>query len=91
MNPAAESYTCPCCGRPGLAPLIFPAGKHVDLRTGARPIAEWGNSAAVGFVRDSRFGSGQVIKGTNRATSRKWRQNSSTTTGTTTTRTGGDK
>lgn len=25
-----------------------------------------------GFVRDSRFGSGQVIKGTNRATVRKW-------------------
>lgn len=26
-----------------------------------------------GFVRDSRFGDGPVIKGTNRETSRKWR------------------
>ena len=31
-----------------------------------------GNQAR-GFVRDSRFGSGQVIKGANRATVRKWR------------------
>lgn len=27
-----------------------------------------------GFVRDSRFGSGWVIKGTNRETTRKWRK-----------------
>lgn len=27
-----------------------------------------------GFVRNSRFGSGQVIPGTNRATTRKWRE-----------------
>ena len=31
------------------------------------------SSLARGFVRDSRFGNGQVIKGTNRETTRKWR------------------
>lgn len=31
----------------------------------------WGHECARGFVRDARFGSGQVIKGTNRAKSRK--------------------
>lgn len=31
-------------------------------------------SRATGFVRDSRFGPGQVIPGTNRETSKKWRK-----------------
>lgn len=31
------------------------------------------SSLSRGFVRDSRFGEGAVIKGTNRETSRKWR------------------
>lgn len=32
------------------------------------------SSQGRGFVRDSRFGSGQVISGTNRDTTRKWRE-----------------
>jgi hypothetical protein len=32
------------------------------------------NSLGVGFVRNERFGSGQVVPGTNRQTSRKWRK-----------------
>ena len=35
-----------------------------------KPISEWGPACATGFVRDSRFGSGQVIAGTNRNKSR---------------------
>lgn len=31
------------------------------------------SNLALGFVSDSRFGAGQVIPATNRATSRKWR------------------
>lgn len=65
---------CPCCGQEGLVPLIWPEGKHVDLNTGIWPIHEWGFASARGFVRDSRFGPGQVIKGTNRANTRKWRR-----------------
>jgi hypothetical protein len=41
--------------------------KHI---TSVKPISEWGPACATGFVRDSRFGSGQVIKGTNRVRSR---------------------
>lgn len=65
---------CPCCGAEGLVPLVYPEGKHVDLATGIWPIHEWGNAATRGFVRDPRFGGGQVIKGTNRATTKKWRR-----------------
>lgn len=36
--------------------------------------SSWGNAAGRGFVSDSRFGSGQVIKRTNRDVSRKWRR-----------------
>jgi hypothetical protein len=47
-----------------------------DPETGIYPIAEWGSRCAKGFVRDQRFqrGTEQVIPGTNRATSRKWRR-----------------
>jgi hypothetical protein len=48
-------------------------GKHIDPETGILPMCEWGSECTRGFVRDERFGSGQVIKGTNRAVSRKWR------------------
>lgn len=47
--------------------------EHPSAPTGALPISQWGGACARGFVRDSRFGDGQVIKGTNRNTSRKWR------------------
>ena len=36
-----------------------------------KPISEWGPECSRGFVRDARFGPGQVIKGTSRAKSRK--------------------
>jgi hypothetical protein len=42
-----------------------------DPETGILPISEWGPACATGWVRDARFGSGQVIKGTSRAKSRK--------------------
>lgn len=45
-------------------------GLHIDPATGIRPISEWGSHCALGFVRESRFGSGQVIAGTNRDTTR---------------------
>ncbi len=38
---------------------------------GISPIGEWGNDCARGWVRDERFGPGQVIKGTNRNSTRK--------------------
>jgi hypothetical protein len=47
--------------------------KHIDPRTRIWPIDEWGSECSRGFVRDSRFGSGVVIKGTNRKTTRHWR------------------
>src|SRR4051812_21720897 len=65
---------CPCCGHEGWLPLIWPEGRHINVETGIAPIAEWGPSARRGFVSDSRFGSGQVIKRSNRNVSRKWRR-----------------
>jgi hypothetical protein len=67
---------CPCCGHEGWLPLIWPERRHINVATGIAPIAEWGMGGSVGrgWVRDARFGSGQVIKGTNRATTRKWRR-----------------
>jgi len=44
----------------------------VDPETGIRPIGHWGNACHQGFVSDSRFGSGPVIKRTNRDLTRKW-------------------
>ena len=44
----------------------------VDPETGIRPMDQWGNACYQGFVSDARFGSGQVIKRTNRNTTRKW-------------------
>jgi hypothetical protein len=49
-------------------------GKHLDPSTGIWPIEEWGSACGRGFISDSRFGGGQVIKRTNRSTSRKWRK-----------------
>jgi hypothetical protein len=42
-----------------------------DPEMGIKPIAQWGPECSRGFVRDARFGPGQVIKGTSRAKSRK--------------------
>jgi hypothetical protein len=41
-------------------------GFHKDPLTGIRPLHEWGNECGRGFVREQRFGSGQVIAGANR-------------------------
>lgn len=49
-------------------------GKHIDPKTGIWPICEWGNACYQGFVSDSRFGSGNVIKRTNREVTKKWRK-----------------
>jgi hypothetical protein len=38
---------------------------------GPKPVSEWGAACGRGFVSDSRFGSGQVIKRTNRSAQRK--------------------
>ena len=38
---------------------------------GAQSGLPWGSECSKGWVRDSRFGSGRVIKGTSRAKSRK--------------------
>ena len=46
----------------------------IDPDTGIRPIAEWGNHCARGFVSNPRFGAGLVIERTNRDVSRKWRE-----------------
>jgi hypothetical protein len=48
-------------------------GKHINPETGCWPTCEWGYSCMRGFVSDSRFGDGEVIKRTNRLTTRKWR------------------
>lgn len=49
--------------------------KHRDPETGIWPIGEWGYECARGFVSDARFqrGDEQIIKRTNRNTTRKWR------------------
>lgn len=60
-------------------------GKHIDPDAGGWPISEWGYSCGRGFVSDARFGGGQVIKRTNRDTTRKWRRSAASST------TGGDK
>ena len=46
--------------------------QDLDPNTGIKPIRDWGPECGRGFVRDSRFGGGQVISGTNR---QKTRQN----------------
>jgi len=48
--------------------------KHLDPKTGIWPMSEWGVECQRGFVSDSRFGSDQVIKRTNRESTRKWRE-----------------
>ena len=44
----------------------------IDPETGIRPISKWGDACRRGFVSDSRFGSGPVIKRTNREVTRRW-------------------
>ena len=39
---------------------------HKNPATGIAPTHEWGPACQRGWVRDERFGSGQVIAGTNR-------------------------
>ncbi len=41
-----------------------------DPETGIAPISRWGPECSRGFVRNAMFGSGRVIKGTNRNKSR---------------------
>ena len=55
-----------------LKPALETCMKHNDKdpQTGIRPISEWGPECSRGFVRDARFGPGQVIKGTSRNKSR---------------------
>jgi hypothetical protein len=48
-----------------------PAPEPEVKKTGVRPISEWGSGCARGFVSNERFGSGPVIKRTNRAAQRK--------------------
>lgn len=48
--------------------------KHIDPATGIWPIEEWGAACERGFVSSARFGSGTVIKRTDRNTTRRWRQ-----------------
>jgi hypothetical protein len=63
---------CPTCGG-----LCLPEVYDIHTRkcaagipfSGTEPY-QWGHTCATGFVRDSRFGSGQVIPGTNRNKSR---------------------
>lgn len=43
---------------------------EITVKTHVKPIAQWGPECSRGFVRDARFGPGQVIKGTNRNKSR---------------------
>jgi hypothetical protein len=47
--------------------------KHIDPATGIWPMSEWGTNCYLGFVSDSRFGGGQVIKRTNHTTSKRRR------------------
>ena len=51
--------------------------KHIDPKTGIRPISEWGSECGRGFVSDARFAGSKptrVIKRTNRKTTRRWYQ-----------------
>lgn len=47
--------------------------KHIDPRTRIWRLSEWGAFCGRGFISDSRFGDGLVIRRTNRETTRKWR------------------
>jgi len=58
-----------------------PQQHTIDPKTGIWPISEWGYECARGFVRDARFSAtDQVIPGTNRDTTRKWRKLQQATT-----------
>lgn len=67
-----ERLKCPTCGG-----LCLPEVYDIHTRkcaagipfSGTEPY-QWGATCSSGFVRDSRFGSGQVIAGTNRNKSR---------------------
>jgi hypothetical protein len=70
----AHAIARPDC--PG-EPRLLDAVPTVDSKTGIKPISAWGYGCARGFVSDARFGSGQVIKRTNRDVSRRWRRGGS--------------
>ncbi len=48
----------------------------INPETGIRFIRDWGGHCGIGFVSDQRFAGGgeQVIKRTNRTTTKKWRK-----------------
>ena len=48
-----------------------PANTTSNASAGVRDVSQWGQACATGWVRDARFGSGMVIKGTSRAKTRK--------------------
>jgi hypothetical protein len=88
--PVAASAVCPACGRPIVPNIgcgsrcVVPVddmpvdprhpNKRLDPRTGIQPISEWGPACRRGFVSNERFGAGQVVPRTNRASTRKWRK-----------------
>lgn len=62
---------CSCAACHQMPPDPFNLAKHLDPATGIWPIHEWGKNCSRGFISDSRFGSGQVIKRTNRTATKK--------------------
>lgn len=67
-----DRFKCPTCGglcRPEIYEIHIAKCAAGIPFSGTEPY-QWGHTCATGFVRDSRFGSGQVIPGTNRNKSR---------------------
>jgi hypothetical protein len=60
------SAGCSCESCRNLPPHPTIPGKHIDPKTGILPIHEWGEECGRGWVSESRFGTGPVIKRTNR-------------------------
>ncbi len=58
-----------------LPPGAWPYNQTERVHRDPYDLSTWGSACGRGFVRDERFsgGSDLVIKGTNRASSRKWR------------------
>ena len=69
---SAPTRKCPTCGGLCLPEVydIHSAKCAAGIPFSGTEPYQWGIGCATGFVRDSRFGSGQVIPGTNRTKSR---------------------
>lgn len=67
----ADLHTCDCVNCAAMP--VGPDGFHIDPKTNIRPLHEWGNWCARGFVSDVRFAGSteQVIARNDRSKTKK--------------------